>query len=96
MFISIGMLLVDHSLPTLYASALIVGATVPGVVSVIAGSIHELTKSDSSLNKTAWSLSTVAFAVGQAIAAYVLQRCTQHFLNTPLFFNLRQLSRCSL
>lgn len=86
MFISIGMVLVDHSLPALYVSAFAVGATVPGVVPLIAGTIHELTKSDSSLNKTAWSLSTVAFAVGQAIAAYVYAAMYAAFLEyIPVF-----------
>lgn len=71
MFVSIGIVVLDHSLPALYTSAFIVGATVPGVVPLIAGLIHELTRNNRSQNKTAWSLSTVAFAVGQAIAAYV-------------------------
>ena len=71
MFVSIGLITLNHDLPALYVSAFIVGAASPGVVPLIAGSIHELTRHDSSQNKTAWSLSTIAFAVGQAIAAYV-------------------------
>lgn len=86
MFLFIGIVLVDHSLATLYASAFVVGATVPGVVPLIAGSVHELTRSNSSLNKTAWSLCTVAFAIGQAIAAYVFAAMYENFLEyIPVF-----------
>ena len=70
MLLSIGMIIINQQTPTLFVSAFVVGALVPGVVPLIAGFVHELTGTNQSQNKTAWSLATVSFAVGQAIAAY--------------------------
>ncbi|MBO6519924.1 MAG: YbfB/YjiJ family MFS transporter [Rhodospirillales bacterium] len=51
-------------------SSFVVGAVVPGIVPLVAGRAHELSGSDTVLQRTAWSYATVAFSVGQAGAAY--------------------------
>ncbi|PKR53425.1 YbfB/YjiJ family MFS transporter [Thalassospira marina] len=76
----IGMLMVDMVMTVvpalgddkllLLVSAFVVGATVPGVVSLILGWIHELID-DATARQQAWSFATTLFAIGQAIFAYV-------------------------
>jgi predicted MFS family arabinose efflux permease len=51
-------------------SSLVVGAFVPGVVPLVLGRVHELAPSGQS--GAAWSIATIAFAVGQALGAYGL------------------------
>jgi predicted MFS family arabinose efflux permease len=48
----------------------VIGCLVPGVVSLVLGRIRELAPPDQT--GAAWSLATVAFAVGQATGAYGL------------------------
>jgi predicted MFS family arabinose efflux permease len=68
--LAIGLLvLTDHPV-ALIASSAIVGAAVPGVVPLALGRVQELVEDDRR-RKAAWSLCTAAFALGQAIAAYV-------------------------
>jgi predicted MFS family arabinose efflux permease len=50
-------------------SAVIVGASVSGVVPLALGRVHELVHGDAQ-QRSAWSVCTIAFAVGQAAAAY--------------------------
>jgi predicted MFS family arabinose efflux permease len=54
----------------LAASSLVVGAMVPGVVPLVLGRVHELAPRDDPSRRAAWSFATVAFALGQAAAAY--------------------------
>ena len=51
-------------------SSFVVGAMVPGVVPLVLGRVHELLPDDSDQQRRAWGLCTVAFALGQAAAAY--------------------------
>lgn len=57
---------------TLGASSLIVGASVPGVVPLVLGRVHELIPGDAAGQQAAWSRATIAFALGQAVGAYGL------------------------
>jgi predicted MFS family arabinose efflux permease len=61
--------LTEHPV-ALIASSAFVGAAVPGVVPLALGRVQELVEDDRG-RKAAWSLCTAAFALGQAIAAYV-------------------------
>tara|TARA_R110000787_G_scaffold23762_3_gene67671 strand:+ start:75711 stop:76910 length:1200 start_codon:yes stop_codon:yes gene_type:complete len=54
----------------LYASSILVGAAVPGIVPLVVGRAQQLSHGDSTLQRAAWSYATVAFSIGQAIAAY--------------------------
>lgn len=54
----------------LYASSILVGAAVPGIVPLVVGRSQQLSDGDSALQRTAWSYATVAFSIGQAVAAY--------------------------
>jgi predicted MFS family arabinose efflux permease len=54
----------------LSVSSLVIGALVPGVVPLVLGRVHELAPPEQT--GAAWSLATIAFAVGQAIGAYGL------------------------
>ena len=53
----------------LAVSSLVVGAFVPGIVPLVLGRVHELTH-DADRQRAAWSLATVAFALGQTAAGY--------------------------
>ena len=54
----------------LAASALVVGATVPAVSAVALGRMHELAGADPRARLAGWSRATIAWAAGQAVAAY--------------------------
>ena len=56
----------------LAASSLVVGAAVPGVVPLVLGRVHELVPGDAEGQRAAWSVTTMAFALGQAAGAYGL------------------------
>jgi predicted MFS family arabinose efflux permease len=43
---------------------------VPGVVSLVLGRVQELLPNDPGRQQAAWSVTTMAFALGQAAAAY--------------------------
>jgi predicted MFS family arabinose efflux permease len=51
-------------------SSLVVGAMVPGIVPLVLGRVHELAPAEEPARTAAWSFATIAFAVGQAGAAY--------------------------
>jgi predicted MFS family arabinose efflux permease len=53
----------------LVACVTILGASVPGVVPLAVGRVHELVQVESQ-QRHAWTVCTVAFAIGQAAAAY--------------------------
>jgi predicted MFS family arabinose efflux permease len=55
---------------SLTLSSLIIGAMVPGIVSLALGRVHELLPDDTDGQQKAWGLCTTAFALGQAVAAY--------------------------
>src|SRR2546425_723572 len=54
----------------LFVSSAIVGALVPGIVPLVLGRVHELIPDDPQRQAAAWSVTTVAFALGQAGAGY--------------------------
>ena len=68
--IAVAMLAVWSVPVSLVVSSIIVGAFVPGTVSLVLGRVLELTATDGQARKAAWSTATTAFAVGQALAAY--------------------------
>jgi predicted MFS family arabinose efflux permease len=51
-------------------SSLVAGAFVPGIVPLVLGRVHELAPPEQT--GAAWSLATIAFALGQAVGAYGL------------------------
>jgi predicted MFS family arabinose efflux permease len=53
----------------LIASSIVVGAFVPGVVPLALGRVHDLAE-DAQARAAGWRSATIAFAVGQAAAAY--------------------------
>jgi len=53
----------------LVACVVILGASVPGVVPLAVGRVHELVHAEPQ-RRRAWTVCTVAFAIGQAAAAY--------------------------
>lgn len=55
---------------SLTLSSIVIGASVPGVVALALGRVHELVPHDADAQRRAWSWCTVAFALGQAAAAY--------------------------
>ena len=68
--IAVGWLAVTDNPSVLIASSMVVGAFVPGVVSLVLGRVHELLPNDPGRQQAAWSVTTMAFALGQAAAAY--------------------------
>jgi MFS family permease len=62
--------LLDHPV-ALAVSTIVAGASVSGVVPLALGRVRELVHDDASQRRT-WSACTIAFAVGQAAAAYGL------------------------
>jgi predicted MFS family arabinose efflux permease len=51
-------------------SSIVIGAFLPGIVPLVLGRVQELAGPDERGRTTAWSIATVAFALGQAGAAY--------------------------
>jgi predicted MFS family arabinose efflux permease len=56
----------------LAVSSLVVGAAVPGIVPLVLGRVQELVPDDAERQRAAWSVTTMAFALGQAAGAYGL------------------------
>ena len=56
----------------LAVSSLVIGAAVPGVVPLVLGRVHELVPDDAEGQRAAWSMITMAFALGLAASAYGL------------------------
>jgi predicted MFS family arabinose efflux permease len=63
---AVGWLAVSDGAYGLAVSSMVIGAFVPGIVALVLGRVLELAPDD----PKAWSLTTVAFALGQAVAAY--------------------------
>ena len=68
--VAVALLALTVSPLWMVVSSVVVGAFVPGIVPVVLGRVHELIPGDSQAQKAAWSGATVAFALGQAGAAY--------------------------
>jgi predicted MFS family arabinose efflux permease len=56
----------------LAVSSLVVGAAVPGIVPLVLGRVQELVPDDAERQRAVWSVTTMAFALGQAAGAYGL------------------------
>lgn len=69
--VAIAMLAVTDRPIALIVSSVSVGLFVPGVVPLVLGRMHELVHG-AHARKLAWSWCTIAFAAGQAVAAYGL------------------------
>ncbi len=69
---AVAILAVNSRPISLTVSSLVIGAFVPGIVPLTLGRVHELIPGDTVLQKSAWSLCTTAFALGQAAGAYAL------------------------
>lgn len=75
MAVQIGAILMAAFFPNDWAlavSAIAVGAYVPGVVPLVLGRARELAGPDTAAQRRAWSYATTGFAVGQAVAAYLM------------------------
>jgi predicted MFS family arabinose efflux permease len=66
----VALLMVSDGALALVVSSVVIGAFVPGVVPLVLGRVQELLPRDSEAQKSAWSLCTTAFAIGQAAGAY--------------------------
>ncbi|MDF1793266.1 MAG: YbfB/YjiJ family MFS transporter [Thalassobaculaceae bacterium] len=71
----------------LFVSAVLVGACVPGVVPLILGRVHELID-DPVARRGTWGRATIAFALGQAAAAYGFSALYDRVGSYPLIFAL--------
>jgi predicted MFS family arabinose efflux permease len=69
---AVTLLAFSSATPALVISSLVAGAFVPGIVSLVLGRIGELMPGDPFGQGMAWSATTTAFAMGQAVAAYGL------------------------
>ena len=66
---AVGLLAVATGPAALFVSAAVVGGFVPGIVALVLGRAHELVGGHAGADR-AWSFATIAFATGQAAAAY--------------------------
>ncbi len=64
--------LASTAMPALLTSAAVAGVFAPGIVTLAIGRIHLLSPSGSSAARAGWRLATIAWALGQAVAAYGL------------------------
>ena len=67
---AVAALVATASPVALFVSSAVVGALVPGIVPLVLGRVHELIPDDPHRQAAAWSVTTVAFALGQAGAGY--------------------------
>jgi len=68
--VAVAALVATASPVALFVSSAVVGALVPGIVPLVLGRVHELIPDDPHRQAAAWSVTTVAFALGQAGAGY--------------------------
>ena len=67
---AVALLVVADGAAGLALSSIVIGAFVPGIVPLVLGRVRELAGRDERSRTAAWSIATVAFALGQAGAAY--------------------------
>jgi predicted MFS family arabinose efflux permease len=68
--IAVGVLIFDLGVPGLVFSSLVVGALIPGIVTLVLGRSRELLAEHPAAQPGAWSLATTSFALMQAAGAY--------------------------
>ncbi len=66
--IAVALVVVSSGALGLAVSSIVAGASVPGVVPLVFGRVHQLVRPEQV--RAAWSFATTAFAVGQAAGAY--------------------------
>ncbi|WP_051244185.1 YbfB/YjiJ family MFS transporter [Thalassobaculum salexigens] len=71
----------------LFVSAVVGGASIPGVVPLVLGRVHDLVE-DPSARLGTWGRATMAFAVGQAAGAYGFSALYDRVGSYPLIFAL--------
>jgi predicted MFS family arabinose efflux permease len=84
--VGVALAVLPAGAPGLALSSLVIGALVPGVVPLVLGRVHELASPEET--GAAWSLATVAFALGQAIGAYGLSWLFARSADYSLLFEL--------
>lgn len=67
---AVGVLALTAGPAALVISSFVVGAFVPGCTTLVLGRVRELLADESTAQTAAWSRATMAFALGQAAAAY--------------------------
>ena len=70
-------------------SSVLIGAAVPGIVPLVLGRVHELVPGDPEGQRAAWSVTTMAFALGQAAGAYGLSFLFARGGRYPTLFAVR-------
>jgi predicted MFS family arabinose efflux permease len=70
----------------LFVSTILAGAFVPGSSTLVLGCIQQLTRAIGDVHRTAWSIATVSFALGQATAAYAFSWLFAETESYPLLF----------
>lgn len=84
---AVAVLLVSAAGPVLLLSSFVVGASVPGIVAVTIGRARELVHNDPARQAAAWGYCTMAFAIGQAAAAYAFSYVFAHARDAyPILF----------
>jgi predicted MFS family arabinose efflux permease len=68
--VAVALLVVADGAGGLALSSIVIAAFVPGIVPLVLGRVQELAGPDERGRTVAWSIATVAFALGQAGAAY--------------------------
>lgn len=71
----------------LFVSAVVGGASIPGVVPLVLGRVHDLVE-DPVARLGTWGRATMAFAVGQAVGAYGFSALYDRVGSYPLIFAL--------
>ncbi len=67
---AIGLLALSASSAALIVSSLVIGAFMPGISALTLSRVRELAEGDAQRQKTAWSICTAVWAIGQAGGAY--------------------------
>lgn len=83
----VGLLAVAEGTAALVLSSIVVGASAPGIAPLALGRAHILT-SDAVSRQAAWRSATVAFAIGQAVAAYGFSFLLAENIGYPAVFAL--------
>lgn len=85
--VAVGLLAVTAAPAAVAASSLVIGAFVPGIVPITLARLHELLPQPEARQR-AWSIATVAWALGQAGGAYGCSYLFAEGAGYPLLFAL--------
>jgi predicted MFS family arabinose efflux permease len=84
----VGLIAVSAATAALTVSSIVIGGFVPGSVVLVLGRARELVPDDLAGQQAAWSFATIAFALGQAGAAYGFSLLFARGHGYALFFAL--------